>query len=192
MRKRYKLDCQEWNDRHVKFVVFDPKGANCGMLTVETQDVINFVQHSWGGDIFWNGKMPEDIVLATAATIDTMTDTEKNMKEIIDRIVKKIGDARRRQYTVVPCRNSIGSDGKEYRFGFPNGVTATGRYSEPFFVFQTREGTTVGQRYATEQEAMDANERHAKRAEDEMRAALERMTPEEVQRQADYWLKGEQ
>lgn len=60
--KRYKLDCLEWNNRHVRFNVFDPSGANCGTLHVLAHDAINFVKHSWKGDIFWNGKMPQAIV----------------------------------------------------------------------------------------------------------------------------------
>lgn len=56
--KPYKLSCREWNPYHVKFNVFDPTGANCGELTVLASDVENFVQHSWRGNIFWNGLMP--------------------------------------------------------------------------------------------------------------------------------------
>lgn len=57
---KYKLDCIEWNVKHVKFRVFDPAGANCGFLTIESSDVINFVQNSWNGDVFWNGFGPGD------------------------------------------------------------------------------------------------------------------------------------
>lgn len=59
---RYKLDCTEWNPRHVKFLVFDTKGANCGTLTVLADDAINFVKNSWKGNIFWNGKMPGTVL----------------------------------------------------------------------------------------------------------------------------------
>jgi len=65
MRKQYKLNCIEWNLRHVKFNVFDPIGANCGVLTISADDIINFVKYSWNGDIFWHGKMPEDIILGS-------------------------------------------------------------------------------------------------------------------------------
>jgi len=63
MRKQYKLDCMEWNPRHVKFNVFDPTGANCGILTILTDDALNFVKYSWNGDISWHGKGPKDIVM---------------------------------------------------------------------------------------------------------------------------------
>lgn len=56
--KPYKLDCFDWNTAHVVFRVFDPKGVNCGTVTVETEDVINFVTKSWGGHLCWNGLMP--------------------------------------------------------------------------------------------------------------------------------------
>lgn len=60
--KPFKLSCVESNERHTIFNVFDPKGANCGRLTILTEDVINFLQHSWNGNIFWNGKMPEAVM----------------------------------------------------------------------------------------------------------------------------------
>lgn len=55
---RYKIRCIDWNDQHVKFNVFDTKGANCGVLTIETKDVTNFVTQAWNGAIFWDGKVP--------------------------------------------------------------------------------------------------------------------------------------
>ncbi len=61
--KKYKIDCLEWNLKHVKFIVFDPFGANCGMLTISVDDVINFVRNSWNGNIFWNNKIPKDFDL---------------------------------------------------------------------------------------------------------------------------------
>lgn len=60
----FKLDCVDWNETHVKFNVFDPRGANCGLLTISRADVINFVKYSWKGNIFWHGKMPEDVVMS--------------------------------------------------------------------------------------------------------------------------------
>lgn len=62
MRKKYKLNCLEWNSRHVTFDVFDPLGVKCGTLKVLSSDAVNFVQNSWKGDIFWNGKMPLEVV----------------------------------------------------------------------------------------------------------------------------------
>jgi len=43
MGGRYKIDCLEWNPQHVRFNVFDPFGANCGVLTILAKDVKNFV-----------------------------------------------------------------------------------------------------------------------------------------------------
>jgi hypothetical protein len=60
--KRYELNCLEWDATHVKFNVFDPQGANCGTLTILVSDVVNFVKHSWNGDISWNNKMPDRVV----------------------------------------------------------------------------------------------------------------------------------
>jgi hypothetical protein len=62
MENQYKIHCIEWNPRHVKFDVYDPPGANCGTLTILTDDVLNFITNSWNGDIFWHGKMPKDFL----------------------------------------------------------------------------------------------------------------------------------
>jgi hypothetical protein len=59
----YKLECKEFGDAHVKFQVYDPTGAGCGMLTIATDDVRNFLIYSWRGNILWNGKMPDWFVL---------------------------------------------------------------------------------------------------------------------------------
>jgi len=60
----YKLNCTSWNGQHVRFTVFDPKGANCGEICVLTGDVFNFIRSSWRGDVFWNGLMPEAAVMS--------------------------------------------------------------------------------------------------------------------------------
>ena len=59
---KYKIDCKCWNGRHVTFNVFDGKGANCGTLIIETEDVMNFVRNCWRGDIFWNGLIPDSYI----------------------------------------------------------------------------------------------------------------------------------
>jgi hypothetical protein len=56
---KYKLTCTSWNTAHVKFNLFDPTGANCGQICIHALDLINFLQNSWKGEIFWNGNMPE-------------------------------------------------------------------------------------------------------------------------------------
>jgi hypothetical protein len=58
--KPFTLTCLESNTRHTKFNVFDPTGANCGTLTILTDDVVGFIQRSWKGNINWDGKMPDD------------------------------------------------------------------------------------------------------------------------------------
>ena len=56
--KQFKLSCREWNRSHVHFTVFDPVGANCGNITVRTEDALMFVSHSWDGIVEWNGRAP--------------------------------------------------------------------------------------------------------------------------------------
>lgn len=63
MRTQYKLQCLEWNPRHVKINMFDTTGANCGLLTVASVDIIHFIHNSWKGDISWEGKIPKDFNL---------------------------------------------------------------------------------------------------------------------------------
>jgi hypothetical protein len=62
MRTPYKLYCVESNVMHVRFNLFDPKGANCGSLCVLTEDVENFLMNSWKGSINWDGKIPERLI----------------------------------------------------------------------------------------------------------------------------------
>lgn len=59
---RYCIVCREWNDRHVKFALFDGAGANCGFVTVLSSDVFRFIQTAWHGDIFWENKVPTDAI----------------------------------------------------------------------------------------------------------------------------------
>lgn len=49
------LDCMESNERHTKFRLFDPQGANCGTLCIITTDVPEFIANKWNGDVQWNG-----------------------------------------------------------------------------------------------------------------------------------------
>ncbi len=51
---KFKLSCISSNSRHTVFTVFDSRGANCGQLTVLTDDVILFVSRNWAGDVSWN------------------------------------------------------------------------------------------------------------------------------------------
>jgi len=64
----YRLDCIDYNSKHTVFRVFDrgtvgtqskePTKANCGTLTIQTDDLVWFLQHAWKGDIWWNGLLP--------------------------------------------------------------------------------------------------------------------------------------
>jgi hypothetical protein len=51
----YTLDCKAWNLSHVRFNVFDGRGANCGTVTIDADDVRNFVALNWNGNVKWNG-----------------------------------------------------------------------------------------------------------------------------------------
>lgn len=113
----------------------------------------------------------------------------KAVNPLVEQIVKVVGDQQRRMFVVVERRGTLGSDGKEYGLGMPLGVKAVG-HTKPYYVFQSvREGTTIGRRYNTREEAEAALEASAKQHEDEMRKAIENKSPEEIQSQADYWLK---
>lgn len=64
----YKLDCIGHNSKHTTFRVFDrgtvdasgTTPANCGTLTIQTEDLVFFLQNAWRGDIFWNGLLSPD------------------------------------------------------------------------------------------------------------------------------------
>lgn len=56
--KKFKLDCMDANPAHVRFRVLDWLGANCGNLTIRTEDAVRFVAENWNGEVFWNGKIP--------------------------------------------------------------------------------------------------------------------------------------
>lgn len=54
---RFKLSCVEVNGKHTKFNIYDPAGANCGQITVNTKDVICLVRDTWRGNVDWNYKV---------------------------------------------------------------------------------------------------------------------------------------
>ena len=55
MRRPNKLKCHSSNPKHTCFAFFDSKGAHCGVITLETQQVKDFLDWDWDGDIDWNG-----------------------------------------------------------------------------------------------------------------------------------------
>lgn len=58
---RFRISCIETNQRHTKFTLYDPHGANCGVITILTDDVRLFLQRSWNGDIFWHDHIPQSL-----------------------------------------------------------------------------------------------------------------------------------
>lgn len=57
---KYKISCLEWNELHIRFGVYDGKGAHCGVITIEASDVRTFLQN-WAGAVFWNGLIPNHV-----------------------------------------------------------------------------------------------------------------------------------
>lgn len=51
----FKLKCLGINESHTAFTVFDSRKANCGIVTVNTCDLVSFLQENWGGGIDWDG-----------------------------------------------------------------------------------------------------------------------------------------
>ena len=59
--KRFTIRCEEWTKVHVRFSLFDPAHANCGLITLRVEDVSDFISKTnWNGSINWNGKIPEE------------------------------------------------------------------------------------------------------------------------------------
>lgn len=59
--KRFTIRCEEWTKVHVRFSLFDPAHANCGLVTLRVEDVSDFISKTnWNGGIDWNGKIPAE------------------------------------------------------------------------------------------------------------------------------------
>ncbi len=56
--KKFTLSCLSTNPTHTKFQIYDPHGANCGEITVLSEDAEKFVAFNWSGTVLWNGKQP--------------------------------------------------------------------------------------------------------------------------------------
>lgn len=61
MRKKFKLRCDYSNDRRTGFTMFDQSGSVCGMVTILTSGVLDFLQNDWNGDIDWCGHLPKEL-----------------------------------------------------------------------------------------------------------------------------------
>src|SRR5262245_3782913 len=105
----------------------------------------------------------------------------------IERIVEA---ARKQPLKVVESAEWLATNGKWYKpQGVPWGVQLTDEKRVVGYAYQTPEGTTVGTRYPTREAAEEAQRKRLDATDAEFRQALQEMTPEEIQRQADYWLK---
>jgi len=66
----YKLRCNESNDEHTRFTLFDrgaPQdefrhAANCGEIVIRTCDLYHFLRYCWNGNIDWNNNIPESLL----------------------------------------------------------------------------------------------------------------------------------
>jgi len=58
---KFTISCKDTNPRHTTFAVYDFRGANCGTLTILTDDIPDFIQRSWNGNIQWNGRFPRSV-----------------------------------------------------------------------------------------------------------------------------------
>lgn len=55
--KRFKLICTDSSPVHTKFMLFDPVHASCGLITIRTEDVHDFIaRENWNGTIEWDNK----------------------------------------------------------------------------------------------------------------------------------------
>lgn len=52
------LRCDNVNDQHTQFTLIDWKRANCGVITILTDDVRRFMREVWRGNIDWQGLWP--------------------------------------------------------------------------------------------------------------------------------------
>ena len=73
--------------------------------------------------------------------------------------------------------------------GIPFGMNRADLELGPaYWVFQASNGTTVGVRYNSEGAAIEARENYRLNRRNEFKMALEAMSEEEIESQANYWL----
>ena len=58
----FRLSCINTNLVHTKFNLFDFTNVSCGLITIRTKDVPEFIDHNWTGDIQWNSIIPESLL----------------------------------------------------------------------------------------------------------------------------------
>ena len=106
---------------------------------------------------------------------------------LIDRIV----DAARRPLPEIRTIYEMkGTDGKWYVHAqFPSGVKSAGERGVAGYAFVGPDGATVGVRAKSEQELRDRWKETETGRSGEFRGELEKMDPEALRRQADYWLE---
>ncbi len=91
---------------------------------------------------------------------------------------------------IVPSVRLKGSDGEWYGIGgFPEGVKNTGEKRTDGYVYLSSDGTPVGKRFATEEEARNAAESRKRFNDAELRRELEGFSDERLQEFYDFWVK---
>ncbi|MBU2249172.1 MAG: hypothetical protein KKD77_20665, partial [Gammaproteobacteria bacterium] len=139
------------------------------------------------------GAVPEQGAGGEAAPAGRVLQEEEVKQEAEERkvtIESIVAAARRPKNKVVEKYLLKGSDGEWHGgLGFPLGVEWTGEKSEPYYVFESSEGTTYGERYKTREKANQAQIRSQESRDAEFRDHLSSLSPEELQKKADFWLK---
>ncbi len=135
------------------------------------------------------GKMIADWKAEQARPKTTEEIVAEAKAEQIDRIVKA---ASRKPLPIVEVREIKGTDGKWHSgVGMPQGVQSTGEVRVAGYAYRAENGTTVGTRMPSREEAEKAQAERIAASDENFRKELSQMPPERLQSQAEYWLKGE-
>lgn len=110
-------------------------------------------------------------------------------QELVGRIVAA-ARARRPKITIAERFAVKGTDGKWYRGGsMPWGVKATGERGDPYYFWENSEGTGIGKRYGTREEAAAALAAAEAQRDAEFRSELEKMDEAQLEQQRQYWVQ---
>lgn len=112
-------------------------------------------------------------------------DREKILQSILDTIQA----SERARWKHVQRFELKGSDGKWYSCGFPLGVSFTGEKRPYWVMLLISEGTTHGKRCETEAEIIEQQKTAEAGRREYCKRQFEPMSDEQLQAQADYWLK---